>query len=156
MGRYKYQNFRLKRTAVWSFFAGLFGSSTFVIMYLFADSGEGLFAFLPEYVRPYALAFMLVVFLGIVYLGYRRMLNAPKIDGELLLDNGRLSMKVCRENRTEDVELDVKTLTFVENDDERIKVDSPQGEFIFNSSGFGSGEEYEKFRMELTCEKYKK
>ena len=28
--------------------------------------------------------------------------------------------------------------------------------YIFNSNGFVSGDDYQKFRMEMTCEKYKK
>lgn len=124
--------------------------------YLYAGGGRMFLSSLPQFVQSYALPFVMLLLLVIMYLSYRRMLAGPRIAGELLLEEGKLKMTVCRANRTEDVELDVKTLTFVENDEERVKVVSPQGEYIFNSSGFGSPEEYEKFRIELTCEKYKK
>ena len=65
-------------------------------------------------------------------------------------------MTVQRGNRMEPVELDIREVTFVENDDERMLVSSPGGEYIFNSNGFVSGDDYQKFRMEMTCEKYKK
>ena len=65
-------------------------------------------------------------------------------------------MTVQRGNRTEHVELEIRELTFVENDEERVRVVSSKGEYIFNSSGFESEGVYEKFQSEMTCEKYKK
>jgi len=63
---------------------------------------------------------------------------------------------VLRGNRMEPVDLEIRELTFVENDEERMRVVLSKGEYIFNSSNFVSADVYEKFQSEMTCEKYKK
>lgn len=120
------------------------------------DSHRSIFGFFSPEIRPYLFVVFWVAVVGFAYAASRRMLSGPKIEGEIRIEAGRLQMHVQRGNRTEPVELDIREVTFVENDDERMLVSSPGGEYIFNSNGFVSGDDYQKFRMEMTCEKYKK
>lgn len=157
MGCYKYGNCNLKRMvnlvrygipASWAVYLA--------VDYVYADSDRSIFRFFSPEMRPYLFVVFCVVVAGFAYAASRRMLGGPKIEGDIRIEAGRLQMTVQRGNRMEPVELDIREVTFVENDDERMLVSSPGGEYIFNSNGFVSGDDYQKFRMEMTCEKYKK
>lgn len=158
MGRYKYENSGIGKLI--SFFAP-FGVALGLLLcadwYLKAGGGRQFFTSLPRYIQDLTIPVSILLLVVILYVCFRKFrLAGRQPGGELMLEDGKLRMKTCRENHTETIELDLKTLTFIENDEECVKVVAPQGEFSFAPHNFGSMEEYEKFRMELTCEKYKK
>lgn len=157
MGQYNYGGRRLKRTANWALYGVPASLSAYLVLnYMHADSGGGFFGFVPPHIRPYVLAGAIAAVVGFAYAVYRRMLGGPKIEGEIRIAEGWLLLPVQRGNRTETVELNIRELTFVENEDERMRIASPQDEYIFDCLGFAQTQDYEKFRMEMTCEKFKK
>lgn len=157
MGQYKYGRRNQKLMTNLIFFGIPASWSLYLAVdYFQGDSSRGFFGLLPPEIRLYAFVSSLAIGIGIAYVGFRSMVKGSQIDGEIRLEAGRLRMNVRCGNRVEPVELEIRELTFVENDDERMRIASPGGEYIFNSSGFISGEVYQKFRMEMTCEKYKK
>lgn len=157
MGQYNYGRHNQKLMANLILFGMPASWSLYLAFdYSQADSARGFFSLFSPEIRLYAFVASLAVVIGISYAGFRRMVGGPKIDGEIRLEAGRLRMNVQRGNRVEPVDLDIRELTFVENDDERLCVSSPKGEYKFNNAGFASQEMYQKFRMEMTCEKYKK
>ena len=131
-------------------------SAYLVFDYAYADSGRGFTGLFPPEVRPYVFVASVALMVGFAYAGYRRIVSGPKIEGDIRIEGGRLQMTVQRGNRMEPVDLEIRELTFVENDEERMRVTSSKGEYIFDSRGFVSAGVYEKFQSEMTCEKYKK
>ena len=157
MGQYKYGGRNLKRVANLILYGVPASWSGYLVLdYAYADSGRGLFRLFSPEMRPYVFVALVALVVGFAYAGYRRIVGGPKIEGDIRIEAGKLRMTVQRGNRTEHVELEIRELTFVENDEERVRIVSSKGEYIFNSSGFESEGVYEKFQSEMTCEKYKK
>ena len=157
MGYYNYGGRNLKLAANLARYGVPVSWTVYLVVdYGHPDSHRSIFGFFSPEIRPYLFVVFWVAVVGFAYAASRRMLSGPKIEGEIRIEAGRLQMHVQRGNRTEPIELDIPELSFVENDDERMLVSSPGGEYIFNSNGFVSGDDYQKFRMEMTCEKYKK
>ena len=85
-----------------------------------------------------------------------RTIRSPLIDGEIRLEDEILSFPVRRGNRTERIELEVRTLTFEQNDDEALRIATPHGKFAFSPAGFAGAERFDRFRKTLTCARYRK
>lgn len=157
MGQYKYKGRNLKRLANLLLYGIPASSLPYLVFdYVYADSDSGFTGLFSPEMRPYVFVASVALVVGFAYAGHRRIASGPKIEGDIRIEEGRLQMTVQRGNRMEPVDLEIRELTFVENDEERICVASSKGEYIFNSKGFVSAGVYEKFQMEMTCEKYKK
>ena len=157
MGQYKYEGRNLKRLANLLLYGVPASWLAYLVFdYAYADFDRSMFGLFPPEMRPYMSVATAVLVIGAAYVGYRRIANGPKIEGDIRIEEGRLRMTVQRGNRMEPVDLEIRELTFVENDEERMRVASSKGEYVFDSSGFVSAGVYEKFQMEMTCEKYKK
>ncbi len=157
MGQYKYGGRNQRRMANLILYGIPVSWSAYLVFdYAYADSGRGFFVLFPPEVRPYVFVASVALMVGFAYAGYRRIVSGPKIEGDIRIEGGRLQMTVQRGNRMESVDLEIRELTFVENDEERMRVASSKGEYIFDSRGFVSAGVYEKFQSEMTCEKYKK
>lgn len=156
MGRYKYAQSSLKRTALLLLsgviFAGLF---YFVFMYFRPYPNNGIYQIFPEMMHPYILALGLLLLVCAVYAVYRNMLCAPKIEGVVEIADGRLHMNVLYGRRAEKIELDIRSLTFLDNTDDQLQIASSRGEYVFNALGFIPSTDYARFRMEMTCERFR-
>lgn len=157
MGQYKYGGRKPRRLANLLLYGVPASWSAYLVFdYAYADFDFSLFSSFPPEIRPYVFVVLMVLGIGGIYVGYRKMVSGLKIEGDIRIEEGRLRMTVQRGNRMEPVDLEIRELTFVENDEERMRVASSKGEYVFDSSGFVSAGVYEKFQMEMTCEKYKK
>ena len=157
MGQYKYGGRNQRRMANLILYGIPVSWSAYLVFdHAYADSGRGFTGLFPPEMRLYVLVISLVLVIGGAYAGARKILSGPKIEGDIRIEGGRLQMTVQRGNRMEPVDLEIRELTFVENDEERMRVASSKGEYIFDSRGFVSVGVYEKFQSEMTCEKYKK
>ncbi|MCD8035424.1 MAG: hypothetical protein LUF83_14185 [Alistipes sp.] len=157
MGQYKYEGWNQRRMANLILYGIPVAWSAYLVFdYACADSGSGFTGLFPPEMRLYVLVISLALVIGGAYAGAWRILSGPKIEGDIWIEGGRLQMTVLRGNRMEPVDLEIRELTFVENDEERMRVVSSKGEYILNSSNFVSADVYEKFQSEMTCEKYKK
>lgn len=117
---------------------------------------QDFFSWIPPQWHLTVLGILMVGMSVLAYLFYRKSMQNSKIEQEFLLEDGSLLITTRREGRGEQrVEMKLCDLTFVENDEERIVIESPHGKFIFGPMEFASEAEYERFQMELTCEKYK-
>ena len=122
----------------------------------FSAPGGSLVAVFPEAFRGYALAFLLLAVVAGVGFMIFRSVRDPAVGGEIRLEDDALSFEVRRGSRTERVCTDPRALTFLENDEEALRIGTAEGEFVFFPSGFESTEAYERFRMALTCARYRK
>lgn len=102
-------------------------SAYLVFDYACADSGSGFTGLFPPEMRLYVLVISLALVIGGAYAGAWRILSGPKIEGDIRIEGGRLQMTVLRGNRMEPVDLEIHELTFVENDEERMRVASSKG-----------------------------
>lgn len=114
MGQYKYQGRNLKRLANLLLYGVPVSWSAYLVFdYVYADSDRGLFGLFPPEMRPYMSVTTAALVIGAAYVGYRRLVSGPKIEGDIRIEEGRLRMSVQRGNRAEPVDLEIRELTFV-------------------------------------------
>lgn len=151
-------NYRSSRSAV-MLLMGVVGMVVTIMAFLyFTSSGYALsaiFSSIPVAARPYAATFVLILVLGGMAVWAVMLKRAPKIDGKIYIEDGKLHMTVIRGNRREQAALVVKDLTISESDEDGVKINSSKGDFKFAATGFDSLEAYEAFQSELRSEKYK-
>lgn len=99
---------------------------------------------------------LVVAFLVCSFVLYLKYIRNAKLLRQLELKDGVLRIGYRQGNRGELwTDIPVKDFEYDQNDEERVIIKSAKGEFRFMPMDFASVEEYERFRMELTCEHFK-
>ena len=136
--------------------AGVSMCGGLLALFSVADRGGSLIGAIPPEYRIYWLLFLLLTVVLACALVIVRTIRSPLIDGGIRLEDEILSFPVRRGNRTERIELEVRTLTFEQNDDEALRIATPHGKFAFSPAGFAGAERFDRFRKTLTCARYRK
>lgn len=100
-----------------------------------ADKGGSLIEAIPPEYRIYRLLFLLLTVALVCALVIVRTSRSPLIAGEIRLHDQFLSFPVRGGNRTERIELGVRTLAFEQNDEESLRIAPPPRKVRFLAGG---------------------
>lgn len=99
---------------------------------------------------------LLIFFVVGTFIFYRIFILNAKTLEQLEVKEGVLYVVYTQKNqRGQRLNIPIKEMEYEQNDEERVIIKSAKGKFTFSSVDFATVEEYERFRMELTCEHFK-
>ena len=101
------------------------------------------------------LSILVIACVACSFVLYRKFIRDAKHLKQVELKEGMLSVGYMQGNRTVLVDIPVKEFEYEQNDEDQVLIKSSKGKFRFMPMDFASFEEFERFRMELTCEHFK-